>query len=281
MRVLPIVALQLTSIVSGFPQTPKNNVYEVYAIEYAAWNAHVPLKAVAVNAVSDDSITFSYYIWLLRGDNGRCVLVDTGFLEDTTGSRMHPPQYQRPDLALQRIRVNAGDITDVIITHPHHDHIGGLALFRKATIWMQQGDYAYFVGAAWQQGADSRGLDKRDVLNTVQANLDGRLRLVNGDSLEIIPGIRVFIGSKHTYESQHLLVNTSTERVLIASDDSWFYYNFQNLLSVPLTFDTVAYVKQLRRMKTLVSNPDLVIPGHDALVLSKFPAVAKGVVRIR
>jgi glyoxylase-like metal-dependent hydrolase (beta-lactamase superfamily II) len=281
MRIFLIVALQLTFIVSGFPQTTQNNVYEVYAIEYGSSNGHVPLKAVAVNAASDDSTTFSFYIWLLRGANGRCVLVDTGFLEDTTGSSPRLTEYQRPDLALQRIGVNANDITDIVITHPHYDHIGGLELFKKGTIWMQLGDYAYFVGGAWQAGINNRGLDKRDVLNIVQANLDGRLRLVNGDSLEIIPGIRVFIGSKHSYESQHLLVNTSTEKVLIASDDSWFYYNIQNLLSVPLTFDTDAYVKELRRMKTLVSNPDLIIPGHDALVLSKFPTVAKGVVRIR
>jgi glyoxylase-like metal-dependent hydrolase (beta-lactamase superfamily II) len=76
-------------------------------------------------------------------------------------------------------------------------------------------------------------------------------------------------------------VNTSAEKVLLASDDVWFYYNLQNLLSVPLTFDADAYIRQLRRMKTLVSNPDLIIPGHDVLVLSKFPSVAKGVVRIR
>ncbi len=87
-------------------------------------------------------------------------------------------------------------------------------------------------------------------------NLDGRLRLVSGDSVEIIPGIRVFTGSKHTYESQHLV-------------------------SIPLTFNTDAYLRQLRRMKTQVSNPDLVIPGHDPLVLTKFIPVATGIVRIR
>ena len=281
MRFLSIVAFQFAFIVSGFSQTPGHDVYEVYAIEYAASAARVPLKRVAINATSADSTTFSYYIWLLKGDNGRRVLVDTGFLKDSSGSGMSLASYQQPDLALQRIHQNAGDITDVIITHPHYDHIGGLDLFKNATVWMQQRDFDYFVGGAWQRGANARGLDKRDVLRIVQLNLDGRLRLVNGDSLEILPGIRAFIGSKHTYESQHLLVNTSAERVLLASDDVWFYYNLQNLLSVPLTFDEKAYIRQLRRMKTLVSNPDLIIPGHDALVLSKFPAVAKGVVRIR
>jgi glyoxylase-like metal-dependent hydrolase (beta-lactamase superfamily II) len=281
MRLISIVAFQFACIVTGFPQTPKHDVYEVYAIEYAASDTRVPLKSVAVNATSADSVTFSFYVWFLKGDNGRRVLVDTGFLKDSTGSMMHLTMYRQPDLALQSIGVNASDVTDVVITHPHHDHIGGIDLFKNATVWMQQGDYDYFVGGAWQPGAQPRVFDKRDVLKIVQVNLDGRLRLVNGDSVECLPGIHAFTGSKHTHESQHLLVNTGADKVLLASDDLWFYYNLQNLLSVPLTFDEDAYIRQLGRMKTLVSNPDLIIPGHDVLVLSKFPSVAKGVVRIR
>ena len=259
------------------------NVYEIYAIEYARDSAWVPVSEIALGAKSKDSVTFSYYVWFLMGDNGRKILVDVGFgfLEDTVKHRGFYREYQRSDLALQRINVHADEITDVIITHPHSDHIGGLQFFGKATIWMQKNDFAYFVGDAWQKGASHLGLNTEDVPKIIQANLEGRLQLVHGDSIEIIPGIRVFIGSKHSYESQHLLVNTRTEKVLLASDDSWFYYNIDHLLSVPLTFDTNAYIAQLRRMKTLVVDTQLIIPGHDPLVLSRFKQVAKGVVRIR
>ena len=281
MKLLPVVALLFTFIVSGYPQTPRQDVYEVYAIEYAASDARVPLKNVAVNATSSDSISFSFYIWLLKGEGGRRVLVDTGFLKDSTKKGTPPAKYVRPDRALQRVHLDGDEITDVIITHPHYDHIGGLDLFKKATVWMQQADYEYLVGGAWQEGGNNRGLDKRDVLKIVQLNLDGRLRLVRGDSVEILPGIRAFTGSRHTFTSQHLLVSTATERVLLASDDVWFYYNLQNLLAAALAFDRDAYVREMKRMKTLVSSPDLIIPGHDALVLTKFPSVAEGVVRIR
>jgi glyoxylase-like metal-dependent hydrolase (beta-lactamase superfamily II) len=216
----------------------------------------------------------------LKGDNGRNVLVDVGYLRDTTKPLDYSEEYQRPDSALKRINVNRNDITDIIITHPHHDHIGGLQLFGNATIWMQKKDFAYFVGDAWQKGASHLGLNKKDVPKIIQANLEGRLQLVNGDSIEIIPGIRVFIGSKHTYESQHLLVNSKTDKVLLASDDCWFYYNLNHFLSIPLTFDTNAYVSQLYRMKTLVADTNMIIPGHDPLVISKFKQVARGVVRI-
>lgn len=262
-------------------QAQKRAVYDVYAIEYGVTKGWSPVSDIAIDAKSTDSVRFAMYVWYLKGDSGRNVLVDTGFLEDTTKRDTDLEWYRRPDRALQRLHVGADEVTDVVITHPHWDHIGGLDLFKKATVWMQKKDFAYFVGDAWQKGANHTGLNKEDVPKIIRVNLDGRLRLIDGDSVEIISGIRVFTGSRHTFESQHLLVQTKTENVLLASDDAWFYYNIRNLVSIPLTFDPAAYARGLRRMKTLVSNPDLIIPGHDSQVMSKFELVADGVVKIR
>ena len=258
-----------------------SNTYEVYAIEYGGSNAKIPASNVTIGGSPEDSVSFSNYIWFLKGDNGRKILVDVGYERDYERPLAAGQHFIRPDSALQRINVNPGDITDIIITHAHNDHIGGLNLFDKGTIWMQRNEYMYFVGDGWQVGADHRGFSKDDVIKIVQANLDGRVRFIDGDSIEIIPGILVFTGSKHTFESQHLLVDTNTDKVMLASDDSWFYYNLDHELSVSLVLDADAYVYQLKRMKTLVSNPDLIIPGHDPLVMSRFPKVAEGVVKIK
>ena len=145
---------------------------------------------------------------------------------------------------------------------------------------MQKNDYSYFVADAWQKEGITAGLDSSDVLKIADLNTKGRVQLVNGDDVEIIPGIKVYIGSKHTYESQYAVVNSPTDKVLIASDNSWFYYNLEHLISIPLTFDSQAYKKNLQRMKTLV-NPDLIIPGHDSKIFEKFTKVKEGVVRIR
>ena len=262
-----------------FPQ--QQNTYEVYAIEYTKGANYVPVKHIAINSQSKDSVHFVFYFWYLKGDNGKKILVDAGFVIDSTALNNAYKDFRRPDIALQSIDVKPVEITDIIITHTHYDHISGFDLFPNAKLWMQKNDYNYFVGEAWQRDGNHIALNKKDVLKTVQANLDGKLQLVEGDSLEIIPGIRVFIGSKHTYECQHVLVNTKSEKVMLASDDAWFYCNIEDELSIPLVFDQQAYIKQLKRMKTLVSNQDLIIPGHDILVLSKFPQIAKGVVRIK
>jgi len=220
-------------------------------------------------------------VWLLKGENGRNILVDAGFIDT---SEIGMKNYVRPDLVLQRIdSMSPSNITDIILTHPHFDHIGGINLFPKADIWIQKDDFEYFIGEAWQDDKSSKYFRKNDVHNIIEINLQGRLKLIDGDDLEIFPGIRVYTGSKHTFENQYLLVNSNskTNKVLIASDAVWFYYNLTHLLPVTLSMDSKAYVEAMKRMKTLVTNPDLIIPGHDDLVFTKFPEVTEWIVRIR
>jgi len=273
-QILFLTVLLISSQV--FPQ--QNTTYEIYAIEFAKIPFKVPVSEIAINPKTTDSIRLNFMIWLLKGNNGKSILVDAGFHKSPTDSVL--AGYIQPDITLQRINVNPNDITDIILTHPHWDHIGGIDLFPNAIIWMQKKDYDYFVDDAWQQGGKKEGFDSLDVLKIVEKNIRGKVRLVNGDSVEIMPGIRVFIGSKHTYESQYVLVNSPTDKVLLASDNIWFYYNLEHMISIPLTFDPQAYVKQMQRMKTLVKY-ELIIPGHSAEVMEKFPKVTDGVVRIR
>jgi glyoxylase-like metal-dependent hydrolase (beta-lactamase superfamily II) len=219
--------------------------------------------------------------WLLKGENSRNILVDAGFIDLSIMGNMSY-HYVRPDSVLQRINVSPSDITDIIITHPHFDHIGGITLFPNAKVWMQKDDFDYFVGEGWQDSVFSNEFEKKDVRKIIEINLQGRLKLIKGDNIEIIPDIRVFIGSKHTFENQYLLVNSNSKsnKILIASDAIWFYYNLNNLLPATLCLDPKAYVEAMKRMKTLVTNPNFIIPGHDDLVFSKFPTVSEWVVRI-
>jgi glyoxylase-like metal-dependent hydrolase (beta-lactamase superfamily II) len=268
--------------VESFSQT--SNEYEVYAIRFGK-SGFLKLSEVAIGASQNDSVADCFMFWLLKG-NGRNIIVDAGFLLDENSNRNHTwgrSNYIRPDSALLRLNIRAKDITDIIITHPHWDHIGGIELFPSAQVWMQTDDYSYFVGTAWQKNGNHGGFYKKDVKNIVNVNLNGRLNLIKGDSIEIIPGIRAFIGSKHTWESQYVLVNTKTDKVVIASDNCWYYFNIDHLVSIPalFTYDTIAFVNQLKRMRRLQPNTSLIIPGHDALVFSKFPMVAEDIVRIR
>ncbi len=256
-----------------FAQT---QIEDVYALKIAT-KGKVPIAAVAVGANSKDSVSTCYMFWALKATNGKTILVDAGFT-DTTALNLF--SYTRPDVTLARINIQPKDVSDIIITHPHRDHLNGIELFPDAMIWMQREDYNYFVGAAWQKGGSTIGFKKKDVTQLVQRNLEKKLTLVNGDNIEIIPGIRVFTGSKHTYESQFVQITTKTDVVVIASDASWFYYNVLNDLPIPMTLDAKGYTANLKKMKGMVNDAYKVIPGHDPMVFSKFPKVAEDVVRI-
>jgi glyoxylase-like metal-dependent hydrolase (beta-lactamase superfamily II) len=267
--------LILTSFASN---CQKGDEYRVYALKYLPGGKD-SAKNWAIGANPKDSINGTWMFWLLKGENGKNILVDAGFLDT---AKIRRKGYIRPDSLLERINIYPSEITDVIMTHPHNDHIGGINLFPKAKVWMQKDDFDYFVGEAWQESGKSVAFQKNDVRNIIEINLQGRLKLIKGDNIEIMPDIRVFIGSKHTFENMYLVVNSNskTNKILIASDAIWFYYNLNNLLPATLCFDPVAYVEAMKRIKTLVPNPDLIIPGHDDLVFSKFPKVADGIVKI-
>lgn len=255
------------------------DIYQVYALNYTG-NAYSAANNWAVGANENDSIQICAMVWLLKGENGKNILVDAGYIDT---SKNDNNEYIRPDLLLKTINLDPADITDVILTHPDNDHIGGINLFPESKVWMQEDDFNYFVGKYWQESDSSKRFNKNDVRNLIEINLQGRLKLIKGDNIEIFPGIRVYTGSKHTFENQYLLVNSNSKdnKILIASDAIWVYYNLDNLVSIPwAVLDQAAYVETMKRMKTLVTDPNLIIPGHDAAVFTRFPLITDRIVKI-
>ena len=257
-------------------------VYNVYALKFSGITS-VAVSELAMGAPKKDSMDMLFMYWLVKGNNGKNILVDAGFLLDID-KEMRPSFYIRPDSVLLELNIKADEITDIILSHPHWDHVDGVPLFPKAHIWIQKEDYNYFVGQAWQKDGQNGGFNKRNVDTLVSLNIAGKLTLVDGDNQEILPGIQVFTGSRHTFNSQFVLVHTGGERIVLASDNIWIYYNLEHLASAPYlngTFDTTAYVKSMQRMKSLASNIKYIIPGHDPGIFTRFPMVKPDIVKIK
>jgi hypothetical protein len=107
------------------------------------------------------------------------------------------------------------------------------------------------------------------------------VHLVDGDNVEIFPGIRAYTGARHTYASQYLRVDGDPPFVL-ASDNCYFYLNLSSHLP-SATFsdaDHAANVVAQARMIALAGSANRVIPGHDMLQFKKFPTEGR-VARIR
>ncbi len=256
--------------------------YQIYALRYASMKDATPTEVWSLNAPKTDSVKIDFIIWLIKGSNGKNILVDAGFLNDIAEAReFNPVNYIRPDSALMKLGIRPESITDIIFSHPHWDHIDGVNLFPNAHIWIQKEDYNFFVSKA--EPDENSGFNKRDIVKMTALNAAGKLTLVDGDNQQLFPGIRVYTGSRHTYNSQYVQVATGADRVILASDNIWVYYSLDHMVpaSVGGTFDPEGYVKAMARMKTLASDIKYIVPGHDHQQFLRFPAVMDGVVRIR
>jgi glyoxylase-like metal-dependent hydrolase (beta-lactamase superfamily II) len=260
----------LASIFALFIATNSVSEYSIQAIRYAT-SPGFPVAALVMGAPKDEKVDIAMVIWLIRG-GGRTILFDSGFHREKWFKNFPMTDYLRPDEAVKLAGVKAEDVTDIVISHAHWDHMGGIDLFPKANVWMQKDEYRYYTLEAWQPGGNHGGIDPEDVKQLLKLNTEGRLRLVNGDHVEILPGIWVFTGARHTYASQYLRID-GTPPFVLASDNCYLYRNLSTR-AASATFseaDRAANVAAQSRMMELAGSADRVVPGHDLLQFSKFP----------
>jgi glyoxylase-like metal-dependent hydrolase (beta-lactamase superfamily II) len=253
--------------------------YSIEAIRFAN-SPGDSVASLVMGAPKDETIDTVYIIWLIRG-GGRNILFDSGFHRERYFREWTITDYLRPDEALRLAGVKPEEVTDVVISHAHWDHLGGIDLFPKATVWIQKDEFRYYTGEAWQPGGHHVWIDPDDVQQLVRLNTEGRLRLVDGDNVEIFPGIRAYTGGRHTFASQYLRVDGHPPFVL-ASDNIYLYRNLaEHKPSVTFSeADYPANIKSQERMVELAGSPDRVVPGHDALQFKKFPVEGR-VARIK
>jgi len=254
-------------------------VYEIYAISYGVI-PDFPVAGLLAGADRSRKMDIQMMVWLLKGPDGRNILVDSGFFQERYVSQFKVRDFIKPSEAVGRAGINADQVTDVIITHMHWDHAGGITLFPKARIWIQKEEYNYYTGEAWQSPATHGGIDAEDVAALVRRNVEGSVSFVNGDDQEPIPGVRLYTGGRHTFASQYAGVNTKAGTVIIASDNCYLYENLDKHAAIAQTLDAASNLRAQDRMRSLASAPRLVVPGHDPEVFVRFNRPGKGVARI-
>jgi glyoxylase-like metal-dependent hydrolase (beta-lactamase superfamily II) len=258
----------------------QSTTYEVYAIRFGVLPAF-RVSGLVAGADPARTLDIPVMVWLLKGSNGRRVLVDAGFHQQKFVERWKVRGFRSPADAVAAAGVAPDAVTDVVVTHAHWDHVGGAALFPKATVWIQRDEYRYYTGEAWHARNTHGGVDEEDMQALLRINLAGRLRFVEGDDQEIVPGIRCYTGGRHTHASQYVAAQAAGGPVVLASDNVYLYENLEKRTPIAQTLDAAANLAAQDRIRALVGASGVVVPGHDPLVFERFPAVAEGIVRVR
>jgi glyoxylase-like metal-dependent hydrolase (beta-lactamase superfamily II) len=109
--------------------------YSIQAIRYAT-SPNVPVDELVVDGPKDVKVDIALVVWLIRGE-GHTILFDSGFHRQTFVKDFPMKDYLRPDEAVKTAGVAPDAVTDIVISHAHWDHMGGLDLFPKAQVWIR------------------------------------------------------------------------------------------------------------------------------------------------
>ena len=242
--------------------------YEVYAVKYAHHERRSHENFLGGDP-HDVPMPLDYFVWLIRG-GGREIVVDTGF-SAAMASKRQRNHLRCPAEGLRLLGVDASTVSDVIITHLHYDHAGNLDLFPAATLHIQDRELNYATGRYMCHDCFRGAYEVEDVVSMVRRVYAGRVRFHEGDA-EIAPGVSVHLIGGHTMGIQSVRVMTRRGWVVLASDASHFYANMEEERPFPIIWSVAQMVEGYARLRSLADSPQHIIPGHDPLVMARYPA---------
>ena len=266
--------------------------YSIHVLEYA-FVKEFPLSGLVYGAHNQGTCKLPYGYVLIRG-GGRNILVDCGHdytaYGKTLSERFGVENWRSPADVLAEIGITPEDITDVIITHAHFDHMGGIRFFPNATFYIQERELSQWIQIMslprkfrWLMGAT----DPADILRCVSLAEQGRLVSLSGDHEDLFPEIDIMLAEEsHTPGSQYVVVRNdgernSTDSYVLAGD---LVYRDENLtggddndpyylpIGLAIGSQTNLLMAMDRMMKTVGGEQKRVVAAHEERLPTYFPS---------
>ena len=242
--------------------------YEVYAIRYARHDRRASENFLGGDP-HDGPMPLDYYVWAIRGAT-KTYIVDTGFGAEQARLRRRE-LLRSPVEGLKAIGIDPDKVEDVIITHMHYDHAGGLDLFPNATFHIQDREMAFCTGRSMCHPTFSQSMAVEDVVGMVRRLFAGRVQFHDGDD-EIAPGLSLHFIGGHTMGLQSVRVMTRRGAVVLASDAAHLYAHLEQRRAFPVVYNVAEMLEGHDRLRRLASSSRHIVPGHDPLVAKRYPA---------
>jgi glyoxylase-like metal-dependent hydrolase (beta-lactamase superfamily II) len=244
--------------------------YEILALRYGIFDGRIQAQNMLL---PDDHMAPSpldFYVFSIRG-GGRTIVMDTGF-NAASAARRGRELICTPDTALRNVGIEPAEVADVVLTHMHWDHAGGMEYFPKATFHIQEAEMAYCTGPCMCMPFLRRPFDVEDVQSAVRALYADKLKFHSGES-EIAPGVSLHLIGGHSMGIQAIRVPTARGWVVLAGDSTHLWANIRKRNPFPVVVDVARMLKGYDLLESLADGPDHVIPGHDPLILKNFPTL--------
>ncbi len=244
------------------------DTYELFAIRYASRKANRHEHFIGGDP-HDGPMPMDYFVWVAKNAD-RAVVIDIGFTAESGGKRGRTLD-RCPIDSLALVGVDPAAVKDVVLTHMHYDHVGNFHKFPVANFHLQEPEMHYAVGRYMRHRQLAKSFEPDDVCGMVRLNFDGRVVYHNGPA-EILPGIRLVPTGGHSAGLQFVTVKTARGVVVLASDVTHFYENMESYRPFTTAFHVGEMLEAFDTLRAHAAVPELIVPGHDPLVMQRYPA---------
>lgn len=258
--------------------------WSIWMLEYAR-RPEQPVGLVLYGYWNAGTIAVPFsYVYLESPDNR--VLVDVGYDAGSYGGRLAVQDgvigWQDARAVLASIGRTPDDIDTILVTHAHFDHIGNLASFPNAHVYLQAREvreWERILTSGHQFSRLAGALDPADLLHLAALRLRGRLTLLDGPVDDVLPGISVRTAfDTHTAGSQYVVVRTELGDWVMAGDNIYSYRNVEgdgDGRYIPIGFSAGSQTNNMYSMHDMVataSGTDRLVIVHEGETFSRFPS---------
>ena len=244
--------------------------FEIFAIRYAHLGNRHPGENFILADPHEFASDLDYFVWVLRRSDCTFV-VDTGFGKEAAARRRRD-WLRCPVESLRLLGVDPEKITDVIVTHLHYDHAGNLDKLPRARFHLQDRDMAYATGRGMCHQMLRAPFDLENIQLMLRHIYSDRAAFHDGDT-ELVPGLTLHRVGGHSAGLQIARVWTRRGWMVVASDASHLYANFEQRRCFPIVHNIAEMLEGFNLLYRLADSPEHIVPGHDPLVMKRYAAV--------
>ncbi len=222
-------------------------------------------KSLTDNFLSPDNVVIEQNVLVLN-TGSRLVLFDSGM----GTSKVFGPTTGRLEVSLQQAGFSRDDVDDIICTHAHIDHIGGLAnpdnyrLFRNATIHISKADFDFWTDPAKMTG------DLKSFVAHARQNLlpyaKSHMKFVE-DGKDVVPGVQAMAAPGHTVGHMVYIIKSGKESMGFIGDTTHHHVLLTEKPRTEFAYDSDPKQAVTSRLKVL----DMIASTRMPMLAYHFP----------
>ncbi len=210
----------------------------------------------------------AYYLWVLRNGD-QTIVVDTGF--SAAGAARREREFLvEPLEALRRAGVDPATVDVVINTHLHYDHTGHLDAFGDAPVLVNRTEFEFWTGVYAERAQFGAHIEAGEIEAVAAGVKSGAVTLLDRETV-VAPGVTVAEVGGHSPGQTILYVEGEQGLIVLASDAVHFYEEVERDRACAILVNLELVYRAYDIIRAGVQAGGRLVPGHDPLVMDRFP----------